>query len=149
MEQMAKIDELLEKTCYVIDFIPEQVKPDAGGQFFDVEDYLLKNTEKHCLLKDRFVNVILKLMCYYHVSIRWNGYIDRPSPQIVEEVVRTIMDNHSGCLNVLLPDENVLVVFEWDSLNLSVYNPSEKMQTIMEKISISEGLFFRKSDINR
>lgn len=66
MEQMAKIDELLEKTCYVIDFIPEQVKPDAGGQFFDVEDYLLKNTEKHCLLKDRFVNVILKLMCYYH-----------------------------------------------------------------------------------
>lgn len=46
MEQMAKIDELLEKTCYVIDFIPEQVKPDAGGQFFDVEDYLLKNTEK-------------------------------------------------------------------------------------------------------
>ena len=57
MEQTNKIDELLRTTCYVIDFLPEQVKPDAGGQFFDVEYYLL-NSEKHFLLKDRFVNGI-------------------------------------------------------------------------------------------
>lgn len=144
MEQTDKIDELLGTTCYVIDFLPEQVKPDVGGQFFDVEYYLL-NSEKHFSLKDRFVNVILKLMCYYHVSIQWKGWIDRPKPQIVEEAVSTIMDNHSGWLNVLLPEENALVVFEWDCLNLSVYNPSEKMQAIMERLSFSEGLFWRKS----
>lgn len=144
MEQTDKIDELLGTTCYVIDFLPEQVKPDAGGQFFDVEYYLL-NSEKHFSLKDRFVNVILKLMCYYHVSIQWKGWIDRPTPQIVEEAVNTIMDNHSGWLNILLPEENALVVFEWDCLNLSVYNPSEKMQAIMERLSFSEGLFWRKS----
>lgn len=57
MEQTNKIDELLRTTCYVIDFLTEQVKPDAGGQFFDVEYYLL-NSEKHFLLKDRFVNGI-------------------------------------------------------------------------------------------
>ena len=138
------MDELLEKTCYVVDFLPEQVKSDAEGQFFDVEYYLL-NSDKHFSLKDKFVNVIWKLMCYYHVSIQWNGYIDRPSPQTVEEAVNTIMDNHSGWLNVLLPEENVLVVFEWDCLNLSVYNPSEKVQTLMQKIAVSEGLFWRKS----
>lgn len=147
MEQTNKIDKLLRTTCYVIDFLPEQVKPDAGGQFFDVEYYLL-NSEKHFLLKDRFVNVILKLMCYYHVSMQWNGWIDRPAPQTVEEAVNTIMDNHSGWLNVLLPEENVLVVFEWDCLNLSVYNPSEEIQAIMEKITFSEGLFWRKSKVN-
>lgn len=147
MEQTDKIDELLGTACYVIDFLPEQVKPDAGGQFFDVEYYLL-NSEKHFLLKERFVNVILKLMCYYHVSIQWAGWIDRPTPQIVEEAVNTIMDNHSGWLNVLLPEENVLVVFEWDCLNLSVYNPSEEIQAIMEKIAFSEGLFWRKSKVN-
>lgn len=145
MEQTDKIDELLGTTCYVIDFLPEQVKPDAGGQFFDVEYYLL-NSEKHFSLKDRFVNVILKLMCYYHVAIQWNGWIDRPTPQTVEEAVNTIMDNHSGWLNILLPEENALVVFEWDCLNLSVYNPSEKMQAIMERLSFSAGLFWRKSE---
>ena len=144
---MNQIDGLLEKSCYIIDFLPEQVKTDAGGQFFDVEYYLL-NSEKHFSLKDRFVNVILKLMCYYHVSIYWGGWIDRPTPQLVEETVDTIMDNHSGWLNVLLPEENVLVVFEWDCLNLSVYNPTVEIQTLMEKIAFSEGLFWRKSEQN-
>lgn len=34
MEQtVSKIEELLEKPCYVIDFLPEQVKPSSRGQF--------------------------------------------------------------------------------------------------------------------
>ncbi len=146
MEQTCIIDELLEKPCYVIDFLPEQVKPDAEGQFFEVEYYLL-NSDKHFLLKDKFVNIILKLMCYYHVCIQWKGWIDRPSPQKVEEAVSTIMDKHSGWLNILLPEENVLVVFEWDSLSLAVYNSSVEMQTLMQKIAGSEGLFWWKSNI--
>ena len=139
------VEELLEKPCYVIDFLPEQVKPETGGQFFDVEYYLL-NSDKRFSLKDKFVNVILKLMCYYHVSIQWKGWIDSPSPQTVEEAISTIMDNHSGWLNVLLPKENALVVFEWDCLNLSIYNPSEKILLLMQKISASEGLSFWKPD---
>lgn len=147
MEQTNKIDELLEKTCYVIDVFPEQVKPDAGGQYFDIEYYLL-NSEKYFSLKDRFVNVILKLMCYHHVSIQWKGWIDRPSPQAVEKAINMIMENHSGWLNVLLPEKNTLVVFEWDCLNLSVYNSPEEVQSIMQKIAASEGLFWRKSEVN-
>ena len=46
MEQtVSKIEELLEKPCYVIDFLPEQVKPSSRGQFFDVECYLLNSDE--------------------------------------------------------------------------------------------------------
>lgn len=109
-EQMEyQIDELLEKPCWIIDFLPEQVKPDADGQYFNVEYYLL-NSDTHFSLKNRFVNVLFKLMCYYHVSIQWTGWIDRPSLQIVEEAVNTIMDNHSGGLNLLLPEKNVLVL---------------------------------------
>ena len=147
MEQtVSKIEELLEKPCYVIDFLPEQVKPSSRGQFFDVECYLL-NSDKHFLLKDNFVNIIIKLMCYYHVSIQLDDWIDRPSLQILEDAINTIMNNHSGWLNILLPDENVLVVFEWDSLNLIVYNPSKEIQALMQKIACSEGLFWLKSDL--
>lgn len=50
------------------------------------------------------------------------------------------MNNHSGWLNILLPDENVLVVFEWDSLNLTAYNQSKEIQALMQKIACSEAL---------
>lgn len=85
-------------------------------------------------------------MCYYHVSIQCDNWIDRPSPQRVMEAINTIMNNHSGWLNILLLEENVLVVFEWDSLNLTVYNPSKEIQALMQKIACSEGLFWWKPE---
>ena len=144
--KMERINALLEKPCFIMDYLPEQVKADNGGQFFDVEYYLL-NSDKHIGLKDRFVAVILKLMCYYHVSILWNGWVDLPSPKMIEEAVCEIMGNRLGTLNVLFVEEDALLVFDWDCLNLSVYNPSEKTQSIMEKIAFSEGLFWRKAEV--
>ena len=114
------------------------------GSFFDVEYYLL-SSDKHIELKDRFVAVILKLMCYYHVAILRNGWVDRPSPKLIEEAVCEIMENHSGMLNVLFVEKDILLVFDWDCLNLSVYNPAEDVQSIMERIAFSEGLCWRKA----
>jgi len=37
------INRLLEKPCYIIDFLPRQVPKDCGGQFFKVE--ISKKTE--------------------------------------------------------------------------------------------------------
>ena len=73
--------------------------------------------------------------------------VDRPSPKMIEEAVCEIMRNHSGTLNVLFVEEDVLLVFDWDCLNLSVYNPPEKAQSIMERIAFSEGLFWRKAEV--
>lgn len=139
-----RIDELLEKECYIIDVLPQKVSKTSGGQFFEVEYYLL-NSDKHYGIRDRFVNIILKLMCYYHVAILWGGFIDRPKPEMIEQAVTEIMDNHSGTLNVLFPEENALLVFDWDCLNLSVYNSTENMKTLMEEIALSEGLFWREA----
>lgn len=52
------IDKLLEKSCYIVDFLPEQVPVNCGGQFFKVETYLLNNYDC-CGLRDRFVGVIM------------------------------------------------------------------------------------------
>lgn len=75
----------------------------------------------------------------------WGGLIDLPEPETIEQAVAEIMDNHSGSLNVLFPEENAFLVFDRDCLNLSVYNPTENMKTLMEQIALSEGLFWRKS----
>ena len=142
-----KVNELLEKNCYIIDFLPEQVPKQSKGQFFDVEYYML-NSDKYIGIRDKFENVILKLMCYYRVAVCWKGWIEQPKPNLIGNAINEIMVNHSGWLNCLLPDENALLVFEWDCLNLSVFNPPQEMQKILEKIAWSEGLFWRKSPWN-
>lgn len=139
-DMLRKIDELLEKPCYVIDFLPQRVPNDSSGHYFDVEYYLL-NSEKHHEMKNRYVNVIIKLMCYYRTSILWNGWNQHPKPEDIEAAVSGIMENHSGTLNILFPDEDVLLVFVWDSLNLTAYNLPEGMKEIAEKIALSEGFF--------
>lgn len=143
-DHTAVIDCLLEKPCYVIDVLPKQVAPDAKGCFFDVEYYLL-NSDRRFAIKDKFIGVILKLMCYYPICVLRNGWIDRPSPDLIVRAVSTIMECHSGTLNVLFPDQQTLLVFDRDSLNLSVYNPPGQLRSMMETIAGSEGLFWRKA----
>lgn len=139
------VDELLEKECYIIDWLPETVSKNAAAQFLDVEYYLL-NSKRHSILKDKFISIILKMMCYYHISILWNGWIDWPKPEMIENAISEIMINHLGTLDCLFPEEHALLVFNWDCLNLSVYNPSETMQRLFEQIAFSEGLFWRVAE---
>lgn len=138
------LDDFMEKPCYIIDFLPEQVPKDCGGQFFKVEDYLLNNY-KRCGLRDKFFRIILKLMCYYRVSIYWDKWIEQPAPEQVAEIIDKTLQNRYASLDILLPEQDVLLHFDADSLNLSIYNPAEEMREIMKQIAWSEGMFFRQA----
>lgn len=139
------IDELLEKPCYVIDLLPQRVSKTADGQFSDIECYLL-NSDWHNKIANKFEIIIFKLMCYYHVSILMNDWIDYPKPEVIDKAINEIMKSHYGTLNIVFPEENVLLVFEWDCLNLSIYNPPKSMIEIMEKLALTEGLFLWQSE---
>ena len=140
-----RIDELLEKPCYVIDFLPKRVSKTANGQFFDIEYYLL-NSDWHNKIVSKFENIIFKLMCYYHVAVLINDWIDRPKPEVIDKVINKIMKSHHGTLNIIFPEENALLVFEWECLYLGIYNPPKNMIEIMEKLALSEGLFLWQSE---
>ena len=114
------IDKLLETPCYIMDFLPKQVPMNCGGQFFEVETYLL-NHYNCCGLRDRFVGVILKAMCYYPVSVQWGKWIEQPTPEQVTKIIDTILDNHSDNVNILFTSKDVLLQFEWDCLNISIW----------------------------
>lgn len=139
---MVDINRLLEKPCYIIDFLPRQVPKDCGGQFFKVENYLLNNYE-HYGLRDKYIRILLKLMCYYRVSVHWGEWIEQPAPEQVAEIIDKIMDKHSAGFNMLFPDKDALIQFEWDCMNLSIYNPDEEMRELLKQIAWSEGMFFR------
>lgn len=140
------VTELLEKDCWVIDYLPRQVPANSPGQFFNVENYLLNHYEDYGLRK-RFTAVVLKLMCYHRVCVHWGQWLESPSPALLAEAIQTILENHSGWLNMLLPEEQALLVFEWDCLNLALYDPSPELLGLMEEIARSEGLFLWNSDI--
>ena len=142
---MQIVDRLLDAPCYIIDFLPQQVPKDCGGQFFAVEDYLLKHRGRYGM-SDRFVRIILKAMCYYPVSVYWGDWIEQPTPEQVVEIIDAIMENHSGDMNVVLTSKDALVQFGGDCLNMSIYNPDEEIRNLLERIATSEGMFLRKAD---
>ena len=142
---MEIVDRLLEKTCYIIDFLPGQAPKDCGGLFFEVEDYLLSHYDRFGL-RDRFIRIILKTMCYYPVSAYWGEWVEQPTPEQIVEMIDTVIEKHSEDLNMLFTGKDALMQFGWDSLHISVYNPDDEMCELLEKISISEGMFWRKSE---
>ena len=116
----ALVEELLTKDVYIVDYLPRTVPQNSGGQYFDVEYYLL-NSPRYTALKDKFSSVIFKLMCYYRVCIPWDGgWVDQPNPELIDHIIAEIMDCH-----------------------LSIYHPSAEMQQLLAPIAASEGLFFR------
>ena len=142
---MQRVDKLLEKPCYIIDFLPRQVPKDSGGQFFDIEDYFLNHVDCYGF-RDRFIRILLKIMCYYPVSVHWREWIEQPTPGQVVEIMDTIFTKHSGDINMLITSRDVLIQFGSDYLNISIYNPDEEMCELLEQIAASEGMFWRKAE---
>ena len=142
---MQTIDRILEMPCYVIDFLPSQVLKDCNGHFFEVEQYFLNHYSRYGW-RDRFIRIILKVMCYYQISIYCGEWMEQPTPEQVAEIINTIMENHSGDITILLLSKDVLIQFGWDCLNMSVYNPDEEMCVLFEQIAVSEGMFWRKAE---
>ena len=96
-------------------------------------------------LQERFVGIILKVMCYYSTSI-WmkEEWIEQPSPDVMVAIVEKIMKNHSGTMNILLLEKDVLLVVDGDCLHMTVYNPDDELCILLKDIAASEGMFFRK-----
>ena len=142
---MKTVDRLLETQCFIIDFLPKQVPEESGEQFFRIENYLLNNYERFGI-KDKIIRIILKAMCYYPVSVFGKKWIKQPTPEQVVEIIDSIMDNHSGDMNMIFTSKEVLLQFGWDCLNISIYNPDEEMCELFEKIAASEGMFWRLAE---
>lgn len=142
-KMIATIERILEKPCYVIDMLPKQVPADSKGNFFAVEAYLLGHGGES-RLREKFAGIVLRLMCYYPVSVfeYENGKLtEYPTPESVVSAV-----NEAGDILYLLCGEETLFVLEKDCLHFSVYNPGEDMKKLIADLSKSAGLFWRKAD---
>lgn len=127
-----KAYELLQKPCWVIDILPEQVPKESKGQFFEIERVFLESS-RLTSIKQKHVNVLLKLNCYYQLSI--DGEVN-PSP---ERIVEDVMER-----SVQIRADEAMILSEPDELHMTVYNPDEKLMKLITAISSGEGLFVWK-----
>lgn len=136
MSQSAEdqIECLLEKSFWVVDFLPEQVSAERSKQYFAVEEFCGKGRYINQLYQ-KFAYLIIKLSCYFDID-------GNPSPKIIFESVNGCTTR--GYVNFLFADEDVLVTLNGGDLYMTVYNPSQRFVRLLQGLATSEGLFLRK-----
>ena len=71
-----KIEKLLLSPYWIIDILPGQVPKDSPGQYFAVEKYL-REGEQMAAIKQKHINLVLKLNCYRDLFIDEEGAVNR------------------------------------------------------------------------
>ena len=125
------IDELLRKPYWIIDILPKQVPKDSPGQFFTVEKYYLCE-EQLSAIKQKHINLVLKLNCYKRISIDAESEVN-PSPERIAEEMR------SRSLYIMMNDS--MILSEPDDTHMTVFNPDRDTLELIRELASAEGLF--------
>ena len=128
------IDELLEMPYWVVDILPRQVPADSPGQYFAVERHYLEESQ-FAQVKQRHIDLVLKLNCYYDLSLNDEG-ARNPMPERIAAEMRTS--------HVCIRMGEALVVSEPDDTCLAVYHADAVMRELVGALCVGEGLYLWK-----
>lgn len=124
-------EELFETPYRIIDILPRQVEADAPGQYFAIEQYYLEPS-RQARIKRKHLDLILKLNCYFSISLD-GAETENPPPKRIEEAVMT----RRACIRI----GDAMIVSEPDELYLTLYHPDDKLLESVQTLSAGEGLF--------
>ncbi len=128
------IDELLQTDHWILDILPKQVPARGPGQYFPVADYYLEKS-RLAEIKQKHINVILKLNCYRDISIdEWRSV--NPPP---EELDREMRERY---LNILVEDS--MILSEADDTHMTLFHPDAELLELVRVLAAGEGLFVWK-----
>ena len=131
------IDELLQKPYWIIDILPMQVPKDCPGQYFAVENYFLEEG-RFSEIKQKHINVILKLGCYRDLSIDEETEKNPRPERIAEEMRKRYL---------YLMSDDAMILSEPDDTHMTVFNPDEELLKLLKLLASSEGLFLWKPPV--
>ena len=130
------IDELLQCPYWIIDIMPSQVPADSAGQYFTVEKYFLQR-DRFTEIKQKHINLILKLNCYRDLSIDDEDEIN-PSPEYIAEQMK------NRYLYIRIGES--MILSEADDTHLTIFNPDSQLLELIRQIASGEGLYVWKPD---
>ncbi|MCR5782964.1 MAG: hypothetical protein K6G90_09560 [Clostridia bacterium] len=131
---MDRIEELLNKPCWIIDILPARVPENGLGRYFAVEDYFLKEQLEE--IKRKHINVILKLNCYADVEI--DGRVN-PLP---DEIARAMRGRY---VYIMIGDS--MILSEPDDTHMTLFSPDERLLCLVRSIASAEGLFIWEGNV--
>ena len=132
---MDEIEEHLKKPYWIIDILPKQVPNLSPGQYSSVEQYFLKDHS----MKQKKLNILLKLNCYYDILVQWEGGQEKnPTPEKLKSMVA------KKYLNVLIG--NSLIVVDHTDTYMTVYHADDELIALIRQLAVAEGLFVWKGE---
>lgn len=134
---MKTIEELLQCPYWIIDILPSQVPEGSPGQYFTVEKYFLQGDRLE-EIKQKHINLILKLNCYRDISISDETEIN-PLPEHVADEIK------NRYLYIII-DES-MILSEPDDTHLTVFDPDAQLLDLIRQIASGEGLFVWKPTV--
>ena len=160
------VDELLQKPYWIIDILPAQVPKDSPGQYFAVEKYYLRE-QRLAEIKQKHINVVLKLNCYRDISIEGEAEFNSSSehvqvneepdcsPERVGEEINLSPEHGTEKINpspehvaeemrkryLYIFTGESMILSEPDDTHMTVFNPDPRLLELIRAIASSEGLF--------
>ena len=128
------VEELLQCPYWIIDILPSQVPEDSPGQYFSVEKYFLQG-ERLEEIKQKHIDLILKLNCYRDISIGDETVINPLPDHIADEMKRRY-------LYIMIGES--MILSEPDDTHLTVFDPDPQLLELIRQIASGEGLFVWK-----
>lgn len=136
------IEQLLEKPCWVIDFLPHKVTADQSGQFFKVENLLLQSPHINRLY-GKFASLLLQLNCYCDFDLFMNDdevSTFNPKPEQLLDAVNKVQTLKQH-LVIVIAATSTMLMLSGDDTHMSVYNANQEMLQLLEKLATAQGLF--------
>ena len=120
MNPDARIEELLEKPCWVIDGLPERVPENSAGQYASLEEV-------------------------FHTPELFEKFtaMTNPSPAVLSAWIRDVFETQGRILILTAPKE-ALITLNGDDNYMTVYGPDAVLLERTSRIAGAEGLFVWK-----
>ncbi len=153
---LMKIEDLLQDPYWIIDILPEQVPANSAGQYFAIEEYFLREAQAYGMRR-KFANIILKLNCYYDIAV-WEDFdadieiagaegAVRPAPGDIVNLFAGTDAADYICL--LVVGQNTVITSNRDETYLTIYNPTQKVADMLQRLAAAEGMFMWKANTDR
>ena len=133
-----QVEKLLQCPYVIVDILPSQVPKDSPGQYFLVEKYFLQENRIE-EIKQKHINLILKLNCFKDISISDGNAINPPPEHIAEEMKKRYL--------YIMIDES-MILSEPDDTHLTVFSPDPQLLKLITQLASAEGLFVWEPTFN-
>ena len=129
-------EELLQRPYWIIDIMSSQVPEGSPGQYFAVENNFLQG-ERFEEIKQKHINLVLKLNCYRDISISDETEINPLPEHIADEMKKRYL--------YIMIDES-MILSEPDDTHLTVFDPDPELLELIRQIASGESLYVWRPD---